>query len=162
MIAAVNGMACGGAFYMLGEVEFVIAVEHATFFDPHVTYGMTASFEPIHMLHKMPFNEVMRMSLLGAMSESPLPVRKSSVSCQESCPVTSFSSPPSGRRGRIADAPPLVVQGTLRALWAAQELSRQQAVDLGYAFVSMGTSPESLAAGQKTFTSGERIKPRVR
>ena len=23
--------------------------EHATFFDPHVTYGMTAAFEPIHM-----------------------------------------------------------------------------------------------------------------
>ena len=27
VIAAVNGMACGGAFYMLGEVEFVIAAE---------------------------------------------------------------------------------------------------------------------------------------
>ncbi|MBV9285407.1 MAG: enoyl-CoA hydratase/isomerase family protein, partial [Acidimicrobiia bacterium] len=31
VIAAVNGMACGGAFYMLGEVEFIIAAEHATF-----------------------------------------------------------------------------------------------------------------------------------
>ena len=49
VIAAVNGMACGGAFYMLGEVEFIIAAEHATFFDPHVTYGMAAAFEPIHM-----------------------------------------------------------------------------------------------------------------
>jgi len=65
VIAAVNGMACGGAFYMLGEVEFIIAAEHATFFDPHVTYGMCATFEPIHMLQKMPFGEVMRMSLLG-------------------------------------------------------------------------------------------------
>ena len=65
MIAAVNGMACGGAFYMLGEVEFVIAAEHATFFDPHVTYGMTAAFEPMHMLQKMPFHEIMRLSLLG-------------------------------------------------------------------------------------------------
>ena len=65
VIAAVNGMACGGAFYMLGEVEFIIAAEHATFFDPHVTYGMTAAFEPMHMLQKMPFHEIMRMSLLG-------------------------------------------------------------------------------------------------
>jgi enoyl-CoA hydratase/carnithine racemase len=47
VIASVNGMACGGAFYMLGEVEFIIAADHATFFDPHVTYGMTAAFEPI-------------------------------------------------------------------------------------------------------------------
>src|SRR5260370_27417493 len=65
VIAAVNGMACGGAFYMLGEVEFIIAAEHATFFDPHVTYGMTAAFEPIHMYDRMPFGEIMRLSLLG-------------------------------------------------------------------------------------------------
>ena len=65
VIAAVNGMACGGAFYMLGEVEFIIAAEHATFFDPHVTYGMTAAFEPIHMSGIMPFGEIMRLSLLG-------------------------------------------------------------------------------------------------
>ena len=50
VIAAVHGMACGGAFYMLGEVEFIIASDDATFFDPHVTYGMTAAFEPIQML----------------------------------------------------------------------------------------------------------------
>src|SRR5688572_27856446 len=56
VVAAVNGMACGGAFYMLGEVEFIVAADHATFFDPHVTYGMTAAFEPIHMLQKMPFH----------------------------------------------------------------------------------------------------------
>src|SRR5207247_596959 len=45
VIAAVNGIACGGAFYMLGEVEFIIAAEHATFFDPHVTYAITAASE---------------------------------------------------------------------------------------------------------------------
>lgn len=31
VIAAVNGMACGGAFYLLGESEFVVADETATF-----------------------------------------------------------------------------------------------------------------------------------
>ena len=54
VIAAVNGIACGGAFYMLGEVDIIIAAENATFFDPHVTYGMAASFESMHMLSKMP------------------------------------------------------------------------------------------------------------
>jgi len=33
-------MACGGALYMLGESDIIIASDHATFFDPHVTYGM--------------------------------------------------------------------------------------------------------------------------
>ena len=66
VIAAVQGMACGGAFYMLGEIEFIIASDDAVFFDPHVTYGMTAAFEPMQMLSKMPFHEIMRLSLLGA------------------------------------------------------------------------------------------------
>lgn len=30
VIGAVNGMACGGAFYMLGECDFLIAAEHST------------------------------------------------------------------------------------------------------------------------------------
>ncbi len=34
IVAAVNGMACGGAFYMLGEADVILAAEHATFFDP--------------------------------------------------------------------------------------------------------------------------------
>src|ERR1700730_9916559 len=65
VIAAVNGMACGGAFYMLGETEFIIAADHATFFDPHVSYGMTSVFESIHMMQKMPIGEIMRVALLG-------------------------------------------------------------------------------------------------
>ena len=65
VIAAVHGLACGGAFYMLGETEFIIAADDAVFFEPHVTYGMTAVFEPIQMLSKMPFQEIMRMALLG-------------------------------------------------------------------------------------------------
>src|SRR5439155_834008 len=59
-------MACGGAFYLLGEVDIVIAAEHATFFDPHVTFGMTAAFESVHMLQKMPFHEIMRIALTGS------------------------------------------------------------------------------------------------
>ena len=66
VIAAVNGIACGGAFYLLGEVDFIIATEAATFFDPHVTYGMAAAFEPLQMSGSMPFGELARLTLLGA------------------------------------------------------------------------------------------------
>ncbi len=58
VIAAVNGMACGGALYMLGESDIIIAAENATFFDPHVSYGMVAGFETVHLLQKLPFGEM--------------------------------------------------------------------------------------------------------
>ena len=105
VIAAVNGMACGGAFYMLGEVEFIIAAEHATFFDPHVTYGMTAAFEPIHMRAIMPFPEIMRLSLLGNYERMSARARSRSAWSPRSCRGPSSAS---GRRGRarvIADSP---------------------------------------------------------
>ena len=65
VIAAVNGMACGGAFYLLGEADIILAAEHATFFDPHVTYGITMAYESAMMRPKLPLHEVLRMSLLG-------------------------------------------------------------------------------------------------
>jgi enoyl-CoA hydratase/carnithine racemase len=65
VIAAVNGTAAAGAFYLLGQVDFIIAAENATFVEPHVTYAMPAVYEPIEALAKMPFGEAMRVALLG-------------------------------------------------------------------------------------------------
>ena len=62
----------------------------------------------------------------------------------------------------IASAPALAVQGTLRAIWAARELSRSQALGLGYAFIGLGTNRDSIAEGQKVFASGKRIDWRLR
>ena len=162
VIAAVNGIACGGAFYMLGECDIILASDNATFFDPHVTYGMTASFESMHMVYKMPFGEVVRMQLLG--NDERLSAKRA-----YEIGLVSEVVPPENLRGaaawvaeRIAEKPPLAVQGTLRALWAARDLPRSQALELGYAFVKMGTNRESLQEGQRAFTSGERPKWRLR
>ena len=65
VIAAVHGMCAGGAFYWIADCDIVICSPEATFFDPHVTYGFIAALEPIAMSYRMPFSEVMRMSLLG-------------------------------------------------------------------------------------------------
>ncbi|HVM39751.1 MAG TPA: enoyl-CoA hydratase/isomerase family protein [Acidimicrobiia bacterium] len=163
VIAAVNGMACGGAFYMLGEVDFVIAVEHATFFDPHVTYGMTAAFEPIHMLSKMPFHEIMRLSLLGNWE------RMSAKRAHEIGLVSELASDLDDLRAKadwaakaIASAPPLAIQGTLRAIWMALETTRSQALAEAYAYIGLGTNQDSIREGQERFATGERIEWRLR
>lgn len=65
VIAAVNGMACGGAFYLLAESEFVVADPAATFFDPHTTYGMVSAYETMGMAQRMPYGEIARMALMG-------------------------------------------------------------------------------------------------
>jgi enoyl-CoA hydratase/carnithine racemase len=162
VIAAVNGMACGGAFYMLGEVEFIIAAEHATFFDPHVTYGMTAAFEPMHMLQKMPFHEIMRISLLGNHERLSAKRAHAIGLVSEVVPADKLRDAAQWAAEAIAAAPPLAIQGTVRAIWAAREMSRSQALALGYAFVGMGTNQESIRQGQAAFASGKRIKWKLR
>jgi enoyl-CoA hydratase/carnithine racemase len=162
VIAAVNGMACGGAFYILGEVDFIIAAEHATFFDPHVTYGMTAAFEPIFLLHKMPFQEVMRLSLLGAHERLSAERAHQVGLVTEVVPADQLHERTAWAAQVIADQPARAVQGTLRALWAGLELSRQQALDQAYLYTYVGTDPHLLTEGQERFTTGTRIDWRLR
>jgi enoyl-CoA hydratase/carnithine racemase len=162
VVAAVNGMACGGAFYMLGEVEFIIAAEHATFFDPHVTYGMTAAYEPIHMSGIMPFPEIMRLSLLGNHERMSAQRAHQIGMVSEIAPAGELMERATWAAEAIASAPPLAIQGTVRAIWGAREHGQRDAVRLGYAYVAMGTSQESIAEGQKFFESGQRIEWRLR
>jgi enoyl-CoA hydratase/carnithine racemase len=162
VIAAINGMACAGAFYMLGEVDFIVAAEHATFFDPHVTFGMTACFESIHMLQKMPFGEIMRVALLGA-SERMTAQRAHQIGLvSEVVPVDDLRDAVKWATTEIAKAPAVAIQGTVRALWMARELSRLQALDNGRVLVRLWSDPRSLFEGQQRFASGERVKPRAR
>jgi len=162
VIAAVNGMACGGAFYMLGEVEFIVAAEHATFFDPHVTYGMTASFEPIHMSGITPFTEIMRLSLLGNYERMSAQRAFQIGMVSEVVPGADVVSRSRELAAIIASQPKLAVEGTVRALWSTREMPQREAVRLGYAFVAMGTNQDSIAEGQKLFSSGKRVEWKLR
>ncbi len=162
VIAAVNGMACGGAFYMLGEVEFIICSENATFFDPHVTYGMPTAFEPVHMLNKMPFPEIMRLSILGNAERMSAKRAHEIGLVTQVVPFEELHDTAKWVAETIASYPPLAVQGTIRALWAARDLGQKQALSLGYAFVALGTTAEGTRAGQELFASGKRMQWRLR
>jgi enoyl-CoA hydratase/carnithine racemase len=162
VIAAVNGMACGGAFYLLGECDVLIAADSATFFDPHVTYGMPASYESMLMVGRMPLGEVLRMQLTGA-AERMSAKRAHEVGLVSEVVAGADLHDAASRLAQvIAASPTLAVQATLKAVWTAAELGRHQALALGYAFVAMGMTAESLAEGQRRFSSGERVEWRLR
>jgi enoyl-CoA hydratase/carnithine racemase len=162
VIAAVQGMACGGAFYMLGEVEFIIAADDATFFDPHVTYGMTAAFEPVQMLSKMPFHEIMRMSLLGVHERMSAERAREIGLVSEVVPRANLHERAGAVAQIIADSPALAVQGTMRALWTALEVPRTQAIGLANLFTRIGSDAAAFKEGQERFASGERPRWTVR
>jgi len=151
IVAAVNGMACGGALYMLVEADIIIAAENATFFDPHVTYGMVAGFESIHLLQKLPMGETLRVALMGA-HERMSAARAHQVGLvSEVVPAEELLERAMWVANAIASAPVLAVQGTLRAVWMANELSRRQALQQVSSLVSLGTQYDNIDSGQQTF-----------
>ncbi len=162
VIAAVNGIACGGAFYMLGESDFVIASENATFFDPHTTYGMPTCFEPIHMLQKMPFHEIMRISLIGAAERMSASRAHQVGLVTEVVPLAELEGQARWLAETIASYAPMAVQATVRSLWAALDMGRSTALGQGYTWIAMGTSSEGMRKGQEMFTSGKRQEWRLR
>lgn len=151
VVAAVNGMACGGALYMLGEADIIIAAEHATFFDPHVTYGMVAGFESMHLLQKLPLGETLRVVLLGAYERMSAARAHQLGLVSEVVPADELMEQAMWVARAIASAPVYAIQGTVRAVWMAHELSRREAIAQVSSFVSLGTQFDNIAGGQETF-----------
>jgi len=117
LIVAVHGMCAGGAFYWLNECDVAICSNDATFFDPHTTYGMASALEPAALLRRIPFGEVMRMALFG---------NDERISAARALQIGLVSEVVSRDQlwdrahvlaGRLADKPPLAVQGTVKAVW---------------------------------------------
>ena len=162
VIAAVNGMACGGAFYLLAECDVILASRAATFFDPHVTFGMTAVFEPLLLMPRMSFGEVLRMALVGSSERISADLARSIGLVSEVVEPDELPEAADRLAEIIASQPPHAVQATLRTLWAGRDLPAAQAVELGNTFLNLGTSAAGLAEGNERFGRGERPKWRLR
>lgn len=138
LVCAVHGMAAGGAFYWINEADIVICSEDATFFDPHVSYGMTAALEPIGLARRIPLGEALRIALLG------LDERVSSERALQ-IGLVSEVLPRDGLWGRadeiariIAAKPAAAIQGTVRAIWESLDATRTQALRTGLSYTQLG------------------------
>ena len=162
VICAVNGMACGGAFYMLAESDIIIAADHATFFDPHVTYGMAAVYEPMKMLQYMPLGEVLRMTLLGNHERMSAATAHRIGLVSEVCPADELMERARWVADAIASQPAVGVQASLRSIWAANDLGTKQALSMGPSLLTTGFDMTGMEEGNAAFSSGKRIDPRIR
>ncbi len=161
IVAAVNGMACGGAFYLLGESDVIIASENATFFDPHVSYGMVAGFETTHLLQKLPFGEMLRIALVGGHERMSAARAHQIGLVSEVVALDRLMAQATWVAEAIALSPALAVQGTLRAAWLAHEVTRREALAQISTYVALGTTYENIKAGQETFNA-KHERPRIR
>ncbi|MBE9373284.1 enoyl-CoA hydratase/isomerase family protein [Saccharopolyspora sp. HNM0983] len=138
LVCAVHGMAAGGAFYWLNEADIVICSADATFFDPHVSYGLTASLEPIGLARRIPLGETLRIALLG-LDERMSAQRAEQIGLvSEVLPGERLRERADEIAGIIAAKPPAAVQGTVRAIWESLDTTRTQALRTGLSYTQLG------------------------
>lgn len=147
VICAVNGMCAGGAFYIVGGSDIVIASDDATFFDPHVDSGLVAALEPISMSRKMPLGEILRVSLMGV---------EERMSARRALEIGLISEIVTRDRlwdrahhiaAVIASKPTSATQGTVRAVWESLDTGRTQAMSRGLSYTQIGNAIGEAEAG---------------
>ena len=117
LIVAVHGICAGGAFYWLNECDVAICSEEATFFDPHTTYGMASALEPAALLRRIPFGDVMRLALFGNDERISAAKALSIGLVTEVVAREKLWERANVLAERLAEKPPLAVQGTVKAVW---------------------------------------------
>jgi enoyl-CoA hydratase/carnithine racemase len=138
LVCAVHGMAAGGAFYWINEADIVICSDDATFFDPHVSYGMTAALEPIGLARRIPLGETLRIALLGN-DERMSAARALQIGLvSEVLPRDQLWEHADHLARIIAAKPPAAIQGTVRAIWESLDSTRTQALRTGLSYTQLG------------------------
>jgi enoyl-CoA hydratase/carnithine racemase len=162
VIAAVNGIACGAAFFLLGECEMIIAADSATFFDPHLTHGMPAVAEPMFMLQRMPLGEIMRISLLGR-AERMSAARACEIGLvQEVVPFDQLMDAARWVATVIAGHPDATaVEATVKAIWTAQYMSIHQALQVAPQLIQLAQTDQPMAERADQLRQ-RKIEPRLR
>ena len=138
VVLAAKGMVVGGAFYWLNEADIIICSEDATFFDPHVSYGLTAVLEPIGLAQRMPLGEVLRIALMG-LDERMSSARALAIGLvSEVLPAAELHDRAHAIAAIIAAKPTAAVQGTVRAIWESLDVGRTAALQRGMAYTQLG------------------------
>ena len=65
MIAAVNGIACGGGLELALSCDIILAAEHATFALPEIRSGTVADAASIKLPKRIPYHIAMELLLTG-------------------------------------------------------------------------------------------------
>ncbi|WP_329263827.1 enoyl-CoA hydratase/isomerase family protein [Streptomyces sp. NBC_01478] len=138
LVCAVHGMTAGGAFYWLNEADILICSDDATFFDPHVSYGLTAALEPIGLARRIPLGETLRIALLG-LDERLSAARALQIGLvSEVLPGDRLWDRADEIARIIAAKPPAAIQGTVRAIWESLDSTRTQALRTGLSYTQIG------------------------
>jgi E-phenylitaconyl-CoA hydratase len=142
VVAAVHGMAAGGAQYFLNEADIIVAADDAEFFDPHANGGIVSALEPIGMVARgVPLGDVLRWALMGNEERITAATALRLGLVTEVVPRAELRDRARAIAASIAARNPQAIQGTVRAIWESLDMTRSTALQNGMSYTHIGNPP---------------------
>jgi enoyl-CoA hydratase/carnithine racemase len=128
-----------------------------SFFDPHVTYGMTSALEPIGMTYKLPLQDVLRMVLLGNDERIGAGTALRIGLVSEIVALDTLWPRAHELATTIAAKPPAATAGSLKAIWQSLDLPRSIALQNGLKYCQIG-NPVGIPQVDRTALMADKAK----
>ncbi len=154
VIAAVNGIACGGGFELMISADIIIAAEHATFALPEINAGTLADAATLKLPKRIPYHVAMELLLTGRWMDAGEAHRWGLVN--EVTTADNLLARAREVARRLAKGPPLVFAAIKETVRATENMDFQESIDLlnaqGLATVRKLYNSEDMHEGALAFS----------
>jgi len=159
VIAAVNGICCGGGLEWALSADIILAAEHATFALPEINSGTIADAATLKLPKRIPWHIAMELLFTGRWMDAPEAHRWGLVN--EVIPLDRLLERAHELAATLAEGPPLVFAAIKEVSRAAENMRFQDALDAitsrQFPTIDKLYSSEDQLEGAKAFA--EKRKP---
>jgi crotonobetainyl-CoA hydratase len=127
VIAAVNGICCGGGLELAISADIILAADHATFALPEIRSGTVADAASIRLPKRIPYHIAMEMLLTGRWFEAEEALRWGLIN--RILPRESLMSAARSLADELAAGPPLVYAAIKEIVREAEDMKFQDAMN---------------------------------
>jgi enoyl-CoA hydratase/carnithine racemase len=159
VIAAVHGLCAGGGFYVINQADIIICSEDAQFFDPHVSFGLVAACEPVGLSRRIPYGEILRMSLMGNAERIGADTALRIHLVSEIVQNDKLAGRAREIAALIASRGSTATQGSVRVMWESLDLPYSAAIRNSYLYAQVGNP--GTAADRAAVRSATKKEPYV-
>lgn len=127
VIAAVNGIACGGGLELALSADIILAADHATFALPEIRSGTVADAASVKLPKRIPYHIAMELLLTGRWFDVEEAMRWGLVN--RSYPADSLMAEARALADLLASGPPLVYAAIKEIVREAEAMAFQDAMN---------------------------------
>jgi crotonobetainyl-CoA hydratase len=127
VIAAVNGICCGGGLELALSADIILAADHASFALPEIRSGTVADAASIKLPRRIPYHIAMEMLLTGRWLDAEEAARWGLVN--HLYPAAALMDASRELAARLASGPPLVQAAIKEVVREAEDMKFQDALN---------------------------------